>query len=274
MKGETYEEFVEKFEIRKTTDDCYTPKNIYDAVAGYVERRYCLARERFVRPFFPGGDYENFVYDETSVVVDNPPFSILSSIIRFYSSKNIKFFLFAPALTLLAPTCDGYCGIAVGAPITYENGARISTSFVTNLENDIARTSPTLYKIVTEENKKNERGKRSKLPKYNYPDNVVTAAFLQRLSKCGERFSIPRNEAVRISALDMQKEHKKTIFGKALLCSEAITAEKAAAEKAAEKAAAEKAAAEKAAEKENAVTWLVSAREKKIIEGFRNADQR
>ena len=25
MKGESYEEFVEKFKPKKTTDDCYTP---------------------------------------------------------------------------------------------------------------------------------------------------------------------------------------------------------------------------------------------------------
>ena len=29
-KGETYEEFVEKFKPKKTTDDCYTPNEIYE----------------------------------------------------------------------------------------------------------------------------------------------------------------------------------------------------------------------------------------------------
>ena len=157
MGSKTYEEFLDKFEVKKTTDDCYTPKNIYDAVAEYVEKRYEVSKDCFVRPFYPGGDYENFPYCENCVVVDNPPFSIISKIIGFYNSRGIKFFLFAPALTLLSPVCDGYCGIAVGAAITYENGAKVSTSFATNLESNIARTSPTLYKIITEENKKNER---------------------------------------------------------------------------------------------------------------------
>ena len=31
-RGESYEEFVEKFKIKKTTDDCYTPKNVYEIV--------------------------------------------------------------------------------------------------------------------------------------------------------------------------------------------------------------------------------------------------
>ena len=274
MKSKTYEEFLDKFEAKKTTDDCYTPKNIYDAVAEYVEKRYGLNRDCFVRPFYPGGDYENFVYDENCVVVDNPPFSIISKIISFYNSRNIKFFLFAPALTLLSPVCDGYCGIAVGATITYENGAKVSTSFATNLESNIARTSPTLYKIITEENKKNERRLHRELPKYDYPDHVITATFLQKLSKYGISFSVPKKEAVRISALDMQKENKKAIFGKGLLCSDRVSLSKAAAEKAAaEKAAAEKAAAEKAAaEKENKVVWSISERERKIIEGFVDAD--
>ena len=32
MKSKTYEEFVEKFKPKLTTDDCYTPPLIYDTV--------------------------------------------------------------------------------------------------------------------------------------------------------------------------------------------------------------------------------------------------
>lgn len=31
-----YEAFVEKFKPKLTTDDCYTPDNIYEAVASWV----------------------------------------------------------------------------------------------------------------------------------------------------------------------------------------------------------------------------------------------
>ncbi len=271
-----YDAFVEKFKPKKTTDDCYTPTLVYDAIRDWACNEYRIEPDSIVMPFYPGGDYEHYEYPDGCVVLDNPPFSILSKIISFYDSKHIKFFLFAPALTLLSPVCDGYCGIAVGASITYENGAKVSTSFVTNLERNVARTSPELYKIITEENKKNERKLHRELPKYDYPDNVITATFLQKLSKYGISFSVQKNESVRISALDMQKENKKSIFGKGLLCSDRVAAEKAAAEKAAaEKAAAEKAAAEKAAaEKENKVIWSISERERKIIEDFVNADKR
>lgn len=100
MKSKTYEEFVEKFKPKKTTDDCYTPPVVYDAVAGWVASEYGVNRDNFVRPFYPGGDYENYDYGKTAIVVDNPPFSILSKIVDFYISKNVPFFLFAPNLTL------------------------------------------------------------------------------------------------------------------------------------------------------------------------------
>lgn len=75
-KGENYEEFVEKFKPKKTTDDCYTPPEVYEAVAEWTASEYKLDRENFARPFYPGGDYEHFDYD-SKIVVDNPPFSIL-----------------------------------------------------------------------------------------------------------------------------------------------------------------------------------------------------
>ncbi|OZG51970.1 ParB-like nuclease [Pseudoscardovia suis] len=49
-----------------------------------------------VRPFWPGADYGRVEYPGGCVVVDNPPFSILSKIIRFYQAHGVRFFLFAP----------------------------------------------------------------------------------------------------------------------------------------------------------------------------------
>ena len=53
--NETYEEFVEKFKPKRTTDDCYTPENIYNVVAEFVRCQYGRQRETFCRPFSPGG---------------------------------------------------------------------------------------------------------------------------------------------------------------------------------------------------------------------------
>ena len=126
MKSKTYEEFVEKFKPKKTTDDCYTPPVVYDAVADWVASEYGVNRENFVRPFYPGGDYENYSYSKDAIVVDNPPFSILSKIVDFYISKNVPFFLFAPNLTLFNCLRNRECSALVtDANIIYDNGANV-----------------------------------------------------------------------------------------------------------------------------------------------------
>ena len=134
-EDEEYQEFLEKFKLKKTTDDCYTPAPVYDAVARYVEETYGVSRENFVRPFYPGGDYLNEKYPEGCVVVDNPPFSIMSQILRHYDSKGIRFFLFAPTLTLFSSSSSNTCtALPCTLSVIYENGASVNTSFLTNLE--------------------------------------------------------------------------------------------------------------------------------------------
>lgn len=39
---EEYQEFLAKFEAKKTTDDCYTPPIVYEAVADYVAKHFLL----------------------------------------------------------------------------------------------------------------------------------------------------------------------------------------------------------------------------------------
>lgn len=102
MKSKTYEEFVEKFKPKRTTDDCMTPPLIYDAVLSWVVKEYNINPDDVIRPFWPGKDYQKEEYPEGCIVVDNPPFSILSSICEWYLERNIKFFLFAPGLTLFS----------------------------------------------------------------------------------------------------------------------------------------------------------------------------
>ena len=105
------------------------------------------------------------------------------------------------------------------------------------------------------------------LPKYDYPDHVVTAAMMQRYSKYGIDFKVWRKDCIQISALDAQRENGKTIFGAGLLLSDHAAAERAAAEHAAtEHAAAERVAAERAAaERAAAHRWMLSDRERDII---------
>lgn len=130
-----YEGFCEKFKTKKTTDDCYTPPAVYNAVLDWVRRRFCLGDAPIVRPFYPGGDYEAADYPEGCVVVDNPPFSIYGAILRHYNARGIRYFLFAPQLTLANNATDTAYYIC-NASVVYENGAVVSTSFATNLDTE------------------------------------------------------------------------------------------------------------------------------------------
>ena len=255
--NDEYNEFLEKFEAKKTTDDCYTPDHVYEVVAEYVESRFGVDRKNFVRPFFPNGDYQAERYSAESVVVDNPPFSILAEIVDFYVDRGIKFFLFAPGNSTIGYTTrNNVQAICTHAAVTYENGATVVTCFLTNLANDgcVAISDPELYKKIDEANEITLESMRANLPKYSYPVNVVTATKLGYLSKYGQRLEIKRESSCFIRKLDAQGD--KGIFGSGLLISEKA---------AAEKAAAEKAAAEKAA----AMVFELSEREKEIIKSLK-----
>ena len=253
-RGETYEEFVGKFEPKRTTDDCYTPDPLYDAVAGWVEAEYGVPRERFVRPFWPGGDFEAFVYPEGCAVVDNPPFSIMSRIRTFYRERGVPYFLFAQTMTAIGD--GGDCTVCVGYQVTYENGAKVNTSFVTNMEPGTRlRTAPGLYALSREEEERRLSEGEATLPKYEYPDEVVTASIAARWCKYGVEYSVSRADSVRVPALDQQRVRGISSYGSALLLSARAAAERAAAER----AAAERAAAER---------WQLSPRERRISEGL------
>lgn len=133
-KFENYEGFVQKFKPKLTTDDCITPPLVYEAVADWTAREYGLDRADFVRPFWNGGDYEHFDYSGGRIVVDNPPFSILSKIISFYTERGIRFLLFAPTLVGLVRYAELCTVFPTGVTVTYDNGAEINTSFCTNLD--------------------------------------------------------------------------------------------------------------------------------------------
>ena len=98
-KDEKYNEFVDKFKVKHTTDDCFTPPAVYDVVKKWVAEQYQHKGE-IVRPFYPGGDYKSYDYPQGCLVLDNPPFSLMADIVKFYIEKKIDFFLFANHLTL------------------------------------------------------------------------------------------------------------------------------------------------------------------------------
>lgn len=240
--SDEYKQFVEKFEPKKTTDDCYTPPNVYEAVKNHVCRLYGVREEQIVRPFWPGGDYQREPYGEDSVVVDNPPFSILAEIIAWYNAREIPFFLFAPYLTNFTSK-DACCHVITPVKITYENGAKIDTSFVTNMDDRLVVGDLELFKALEDAEKENRAKEAKVMPKYIYPDEVLTAAMVGWIVTKGIPYELKKEDAFFIRKLDSQTQAKKGIYGGGFLLSE--------------KAAAEKAAAEK---------WPLSQRERQIVE--------
>lgn len=244
-----YDAFVEKFKPKKTTDDCYTPANVYEEVLNYVKETCNIKGLEVIRPFYPGGDYEKVAYTEQTVVVDNPPFSIISQIIRFYNERGVKYFLFAPHLTLFS-TNQKYTAIVASADITYENGAKVKTSFVTNMMGDYKIIgAPDLKKRIESIQKK----ERVSPPKYKYPENVVTVSRIASLVERGVGIKIKEKDLAFCRGLESQKKYKKAIFGSGYLTTHAVAAEI--------KAAEIKAAVD-------VIEWELSDHEKEIIDAL------
>ena len=259
-ESEEYQAFVDKFKLKKTTDDCYTPAPVYEAVKTWVIDKYGLADRPIVRPFYPGGDYQKMTYPDGAVVIDNPPFSILAEIVDFYHEHDIDFFLFAPGLTALTRMRGRewlHSVIAHGA-ITYANGAVVSTSFETNLGTAKVIVSPELHDIVCAASRAalEEASPIKTHPKYEYPAEVATSAMLGYLALHSVEFEIMPDSCTPIRSLESQRAAGKTIYGGGLLLSSQAAAEKAAAEKA-------------AAEKADTTKWPLSDAEREIINGLK-----
>lgn len=247
-KSNTYEEFVGKFKPKKTTDDCYTPGAIYEAVKDWAIKEMDWGDRTIVRPFWPGGDFENFDYPADCVVIDNPPFSIMAKIVRFYEEHNIDYFLFAPNLTCLGFRA-AHSHICVGVSVTYDNGAKVNTGFVAS-KGPLIRSAPDLYRILDEANAANIKAKKAPpLPVYTYPDNVLTSSAVALFSKYGIEYR--EDIGVFIPAMDVQREVGKGIFGNGYIVPEE------AARKAQEAA--------RKAQRERAMRWELSERELTLL---------
>lgn len=260
LNVDEYAEFLAKFEVKKTTDDCYTPPIIYQAVLKYVDEHIISLKDKtVVRPFYPNGDYQADAqnYDENTIVIDNPPFSLLSKIKAFYQKNKIKFFLFCPSLTQFGnsqnnETMPSY--LIIDVAITYANGAKVSSGFVTNLLDDVAiLCDKKLNKLIEEAEEKNT-GEKKTLPKYSYPDHVVTSARLKSIAQDGY-LKIMKDEVLFIRQLDSQKPHKKTLFGGGFLVTDEV----------AERIKAERIKAERIKAERSIFHWQLSDREIDLV---------
>jgi hypothetical protein len=183
-------------------------------VLSYVVGRYGIDEASVVRPFYPGGDYEHEDYAGRTVV-DNPPFSILSKIIDFYQRHSVPFFLFAPTLTCLCSRKHlmDVNHIVCHSAITYENGAVVNTSFITNLDTDgtVLESCPDLADAINDLNAELQRENKRHVPKYEYPDAVITAAKVKWFCAHHTPYRLNRRDCAPIAKLDAM--NGKVIFG-------------------------------------------------------------
>ena len=242
-KKQDYNEFIDKFKPKLTTDDCYTPLLVYDAVLRWAKDELNICDRPVVRPFWPGGDFEHYDYPEGCVVIDNPPFSIFTKIVRFYTERGIDFLLFAPSLLSIRPECTF---IGTGTTVIYENGAQVGTSFVTNMLGDlICTTAPDLHEAVKAADAESRKDVTKQVAKLAWPPCVLRATTLHTMAHAGVRFSVRGNEGRVICKASNQK---KGDFGSSILLSDKAVKERMAAERmAAERMAAERLAAERMA---------------------------
>lgn len=191
MKRQDYDEFLKKFtDNPKTTDECYTPFEVISTVTDYVCDRYHIDPETVVRPFYPGGDYQAEDYTG-KVVIDNPPFSILRKIVRWYLEHGVRFWLFAPFNA--CPTHGTHATfVSVGARVVYGNGAVVRTSFCTNLEPGLQLvTDPVLRDKLEALAPRKRLGRDDEMKRY-----VITPATSATLASHGKRIEIAHGTPV------------------------------------------------------------------------------
>ena len=214
-----YESFLAKFSDNpKTTDDCFTPKDVYEAVVKYVGTIYDMSDKVVIRPFFPGGDYENADYPENGVVIDNPPFSMFTKIVAFYTAYKIPFFLFGPGMTITS-ACRYCTAVFVDNNIIWENGAVVRVDFASNLYGDlIATTAPLLHQMLAACPSQQKTG----LPQFAYPAEVVRVSDFHVICSGDIDYSLRRSEVSPAKKLD----YKDNMFGEFFLVPSAKGQEK------------------------------------------------
>ena len=192
-----YAAYVKKFlpNYVYTTDDTFTPPKVYKAVIDWLTMEGKTYGRRILRPFYPGGDFEAIDYQPGDFVVDNPPFSQMSRIVRFYQENKIDFFLFYDRRYSLSYLREGLTLVYPQAIIEYDNGAIAATVFVTNVFDGVAvYCSKTLNEMI-----KSGQVKQTE-PRNEYPDDVFSFAIFEKIAKLRD-YIIPHGKISRVKKL-------------------------------------------------------------------------
>lgn len=203
-RGMDYDEWLDSKKKRtrldskkkRTSDDIMTPEANYEAVKNWAIDRFGLEGKRIVRPFWPGADYTTEEYDDDTIVIDNPPYSIERQIIRWYCQHNVRFFLYCNGLTAIHCYTTKSETLPVGLVLVKDsiafNESMVNVGFVTNLlEPGQLLLSGTLNDAISKSQKRMNRGK-----KRSYPEHIYTAAALGKLGRDGIDTMVQMNKYV------------------------------------------------------------------------------
>ena len=192
-----YAAYVKKFlpNYVYTTDDTFTPPKVYQAVIDWLTMEGKTQGRRILRPFYPGGDFEAIDYQPGDFVVDNPPFSQMIRIVRFYQENKIDFFLFYDRRYSLSYLREGLTLIYINENIEFENGALIVPAFVSNVFDGAAvYSSKTLNEMI-----KAGQVEQTK-PRNEYPDDVFSFTIFEKIAKLKD-YIIPHDKIARVKKL-------------------------------------------------------------------------
>ena len=182
----------------------------------------------------------------------------MGKVVKFYEDHGIDYFLFAPHLTCMSIR-SARSLICVGVQITYENGAKVPTSFAAS-KGPLIRSAPDLYRILSEANAANIKAKKAPpKPVYTYPDNVMTSSAVALFSKYGIEYR--EDIGVFVRAMDAQRGAGKGIFGAGYIVPEEAARKAQEAARKAQEAVRKAQEAVRKAQKEKAQRWELSARE-------------
>lgn len=200
----------------KTSDDTFTPPKIYKTILEYINEKIIpINNIEIQRPFYPGGDYQKEVetYNEKSVVIDNPPFSICNEIVEFYIKNNIKFFIFTNGLTIFSYLSKDIHLLCPYATLEYENGAKVNTCFIHNLLPKGVTISGELRERLLRLGKTQKKEKK----KYQYPNEILSVAQSLELSK-QLKGEVTITNYKGVSGLNYKGKQKK-VFCRAMILS-------------------------------------------------------
>lgn len=263
--GEEYGEFVDKFKPKLTTDDCYTPPEVYKAVKDWVDKNITpLAGREIIRPFKPGGDYQAEEYPAGCIVLDNPPFSISAQILDFYMEHKILFFLFGNALTLLSAKREGLTYIVTGETIEFENGAKVHIGYFTNLCPEIrVWLAADLAAAI-----RDAQATPPDLPKNKWDIHLQSAALLAKIAS-RVNAKIPAKSSTFISTLSDGTQ----VFGGGIILSDTAARKLYAAQRQAEDERRKAEAERQKAEDERAVIINLGPKEQALVEMLNRTEQ-